>query len=235
MNDETELFDRYLSKEMSEDERRDFEAKLEHNEELRKSFQLHLSILESLNKQMEKENAQFGEAMKNISEDDLQEIINMHSTPASADIASANKASASITGSSIKRIKTYWISSIAAILIVGFFGIRTMKTNYENRNDNLLVEYNAGMVSRGAEGELDALMQNVVKGNNLDATIQKLETAYNSGNSQDRPIAGWYLALAYIKQHNHDKAIATLKSLQQKYPDIDQIVDVKSLLKKLEE
>jgi hypothetical protein len=304
MNDETELFDRYLSKEMSDEERHDFDIRLEQDEELRKAFQMHVTVIKELNKQAEKENAEFGEAMKNISEKDLDEIIDSHSFASSSgmfpnayhacDAAMEISADASITTgaeppqedknpsgedyydegvktessakgvdnpkiedltpveskepapffdvavkqkdekSKIRRIKTYWITSVAAIFIVGAFGFNTIKSHYDNNTDNLLVEYNAEMVSRGTEGELDVLMKNVLVGNNLDVTTKKLESIYNNGNEQDRPVAGWYLAMSYIKQHNHDKAIATLKSLQKKYPEFAMSINVDGLLLKLE-
>jgi predicted negative regulator of RcsB-dependent stress response len=305
MNDETELFDRYLSKEMSDEERHDFDIRLEQDEELRKAFQMHVTVIKELNKQAEKENAEFGEAMKNISEEDFDEIIDSHSFASSAcmmpidsidnnaaDIEISTDASRTTVAESpteemnpydednydegvktessakgvdnpkiedltpveskepapffdeaakqkdekskIRRIKTYWITSVAAILIVGVFGFNAIKSHYDNNTDNLLVEYNAEMVSRGTEGELDVLMKNVLVGNNLDVTTKKLESIYNNGNEQDRPIAGWYLAMSYIKQHNHNKAIATLKSLQQKYPEFAMSINVDGLLSKLE-
>ncbi len=327
MNDETELFDRYLSKEMSDEERHDFDIRLEQDEELRKAFQMHVTVIKELNKQAEKENAEFGEAMKNISEEDLNEIIDSHSFASSSGMfpnvyhacdaanmeisadASRTTGTESPTEemnhniykhhhpiyvvaespteemnpsgedyhdegvktesskedvdtskiedltpveskepapffdvaakqkdekSKIRRIKTYWITSVAAIFIVGAFGFNTIKSHYDNNTDNLLVEYNAEMVSRGTEGELDVLMKNVLVGNNLDVTTKKLESIYNNGNEQDRPVAGWYLAMSYIKQHNHDKAIATLKSLQQKYPEFAMSINVDGLLSKLE-
>jgi hypothetical protein len=305
MNDETELFDRYLSKEMSDEERHDFDIRLEQDEELRKAFQMHVTVIKELNKQAEKENAEFGEAMKNISEEDFDEIIDSHSFASSAcmmpidsidnnaaDIEISTDASITTVAESpteemnpydednydegvktessakgvdnpkiedltpveskepapffdvaakqkdekskIRRIKTYWITSVAAIFIVGAFGFNAIKSHYDNNTDNLLVEYNAEMVSRGTEGELDVLMKNVLVGNNLDVTTKKLESIYNNGNEQDRPVAGWYLAMSYIKQHNHDKAIATLKSLQQKYPEFAMSINVDGLLSKLE-
>jgi hypothetical protein len=217
---ETELFDRYLSKEMSDEERQDFDAQLEQDEALRQAFHLHVATLKELGKQADQENAQFGEAMKHIPRDELDEII-------------GKNAKGRNSAAKIRSLNITWTISVAAVLIIGVFGIRSMKTNYENRNDNLLVEYNAGMVSRGAESGLDALMKNVTDGKELDATTKRLESIYNS-DSQDSPVAGWYLALSYIKQHDHSKAIATLKSLEQKYPEFAQSIGVKDLISKLQ-
>jgi hypothetical protein len=219
---ETELFDRYLSKEMSDEERQDFEKRLNEDNDLRKAFQLHVSVIKELDKQSQKDDALFGEAMKNISEDDLHDIID-----------NDNKSNVKTASAKIVRIKTYWLTSVAAILIVGAFSVHSIKSNYNNKTDNLLVEYNAGTVARGEGGELTSLIENIVSGKNLEATAKRLNEIYDNGNQQDRPIAGWYLALSYIKQHDHEKAISTLKSLQQKYPEFAQSCGAGELLNKL--
>lgn len=216
--DNTDLFDSYLSETMTEADRHLFEKRLKEDESFRKDYHMHVSIIKELNKKANEEDVLFYNAMKRISRTDLEKLIGY----SEKSFMNSN------------HIKLYWISSIAAIMILGFFAFQNIQNNYEKRIDDMLVEYNIETVSRGSNEYLNNIAEDIVAGNNLDLKIQQLEKIYKTGNLQERPIAGWYLVMAFIKQHNHDLATSTLNSLIQQYPEFTNSMGADDLLKKIE-
>lgn len=129
----------------------------------------------------------------------------------------------------------YRISSIAAVLIIGFFAVKPIYFNY--KSDQMISQNYAqwspreeGATSRGDRGEVQAgdnvvaelteLFDNVGKGKDMKMTTYRLEKAlqesatdYEYYQYSDDII--WYLALAYIQNNQFDKARTELNKIIQ--------------------
>ena len=69
------LFDQYIFGELSADEEKDFLSRLENDSELAVEFQTYLSIVKGVCLEAQQDDIEFGVALKNISKEDLREIM----------------------------------------------------------------------------------------------------------------------------------------------------------------
>ena len=126
----------------------------------------------------------------------------------------------------------YRISSIAAVLIIGFFAVKPIYFNYKSgqmisQNYAQWSPREEGATSRGevqagdnVVAELTELFDNVGKGKDMKMTTYRLEKAlqesatdYEYYQYSDDII--WYLALAYIQNNQFDKARTELNKIIQ--------------------
>ena len=131
-----------------------------------------------------------------------------------------------------KRRWIYRISSIAAVLIIGFFAVKPIYFNYKSgqmisQNYAQWSPREEGATSRGevqagdnVVAELTELFDNVGKGkdmknttNRLEKALQKSATDYEYYQYSDDII--WYLALAYIQNNQFGKARTELNKIIQ--------------------
>jgi len=126
----------------------------------------------------------------------------------------------------------YRISSIAAVLIIGFFAVKPIYFNYKSgqmisQNYAQWSPREEGATSRGevqagdnVVAELTELFDNVGKGkdmknttNRLEKALQKSATNYDYYQYSDDII--WYLALAYIQNNQFSEARTELNKIIQ--------------------
>ena len=126
----------------------------------------------------------------------------------------------------------YRISSIAAVLIIGFFVVKPIYFNY--KSDQMISQNYAqwspreeGATSRGeiqagdnVVAELTELFDNVGKGKDMKMTIYRLEKALQESDTdydyyQYSDDIIWYLALAYIQNNQFGKARTELNKIIQ--------------------
>ena len=126
----------------------------------------------------------------------------------------------------------YRISSIAAVLIIGFFAVKPIYFNYKSgqmisQNYAQWSPREEGATSRGevqagdnVVAELTELFDNVGKGkdmknttNRLEKALQKSATDYEYYQYSDDII--WYLALAYIQNNQFSEARTELNKIIQ--------------------
>lgn len=69
------LFDQYIFGELSADEEKDFISRLKNDSELAVEFQTYLSIVKGVCLEAQQDDLEFGAAMKNISKEELREIM----------------------------------------------------------------------------------------------------------------------------------------------------------------
>lgn len=69
------LFDKYIFGELSADEEKDFISRLKNDSELAVEFQTYLSVVKGVCLEAQQDDIEFGTAMKNISKEDLREIM----------------------------------------------------------------------------------------------------------------------------------------------------------------
>ena len=197
--DNSERIERYLREQMTPEENEAFLNDLRNDKELREEAQM----LALLIKDLKEEQAKQDEAI-------TQEVL------------------ASMGNSKARAIRLVkWICSIAAVFLI-LFGANQMYISYkiDKVYDAYYTTYDATL-ERG--GEDDAIKKELAKlynkvGTEKDVTsvISRLQTIYDNIQSNSNDYAdysyyendiAWYLALAYIKDHNLEKAKELLEPL----------------------
>ncbi len=198
--DNSERIERYLRVQMTPEENEAFLNDLRNNKELREEAQMMALLI----KEMKEEQAKQDEAIK-------QEILT------------------SKGGSAAKTIRLVkWIGSIAAMFFL-FFGANQWYTSYKTDKvfDTYYTPYDASLASKGGDDEtikqeLAELYNKVGTEKNVTPVSTRLQTIYDGIQSASDDYAdytyyendiAWYLALAYIKDHNLEKAKELLKPL----------------------
>lgn len=196
--DNTERIDKFLHEQMTPEENEAFLGDLRTDKELRDEAQAMAILIKEMKKEQAKQDAEI-----------IEEVL-------------AQKKRARII-----RL-TKWVGSIAAMLVLVLGG--TLLLNRPSETDQLFQEYYTSYTitpSKGGDDEAIkeelATLYNMV-GTEKDVTpiIDRLQTIYDNiqSNNEDYLDYGyyendiaWYLALAYIKDHNLDKARDLLKPL----------------------
>lgn len=205
--DNSERIERYLREQMSLEENEAFLNDLRNDKNLREEAQMMALLIKDMKEEQAKEDAEITEKV----------------------FATKKK----VKNKSMVR----WTLSIAAVFLL-IFGVTTLWNKQSKQSDTeilfaqadaLFVQYYSYDVTSPRGGDDDAIKQELVElynkvGSDKDISpvISRLQTIYDNvqsrnedyqdyGNSS-REIA-WYLALAYIKDHNLDKAKELLKPL----------------------
>lgn len=192
MVDNSERIDKFLKKRMTLEENERFLEDLRKDEELRKEAQITALMIQELQERQAKEDA---------------EIIE--------DILASKKRAKTIS-------ITRWALSIAAMFIL-IFGVTTL-WHKQSAKDALFSEYYSSYIPQGdlrggdsgVEEELALLFNQVGTEKDVSLVIEKLQKIYDSSEYKYRQYSNLiarYLALAYIKDKNLDKAKELLKPL----------------------
>lgn len=214
--DNQELFDRYISNELSASERQEFETLLKTDKELADEFKLFLLIVKGIRAEEEQDCADFGNAMRRLTKEQLREIVG---------------AKPKQKKKSNKLIKPWLWSSISAaavviiVVAVSFHQIRQSQTNLANTQNaayDIIAENNfIGGVSRGGDECIDINIDEASEAE-LEVVLPKYELLYKDAETiQEIQDNGLNLAMVYLKLHNKDKAIEILSELKQRYAEED--------------
>ena len=213
--DNSERIERYLREQMTPEENKAFLNDLRNNKELREEAQMMALLI----KDMKEEQSKQDEVIK-------QKIL-----------TSKGKS----TAMTIRLVK--WIGSIAAMFIL-LFGANQWYTSYkiDKVYNAYYTPYDASLARGGDDEaikqELVELYNKVGTEENVTSFITRLQTIYDGIQSASDDYAdysyyendiAWYLALAYIKDHNLDKAKELLKPLAD-----NDVSDAKGLLKDMD-
>lgn len=203
MENNIELFDRYIDGSLGVDEKQDFDERIASDKAFRMDFRIYLFTLRGVCQEAEQENIEFGHAMKNISEAELMRIIGRSRQPR-------------ILRLSYLRERLAWVASIAAVLIVGIFTVLNVRQTGMDKLDNTIVAYN--YIPESNRGE------SVIRGweDITSNDIPTLEQAYKSAPADDiqaQEDAGMRLAMAYLKVHDRKKAKDILTELSARFAD----------------
>lgn len=198
--DNSERIERYLWEQMTPEENEAFLNDLRNNKELREEAQMMALLI----KDMKEEQTKQDEAVQ-------QKILTSKGNS---------------TAKTIRLVK--WIGSIAAMFIL-LFGANQWYTSYkiDKVYDAYYTPYDASLASKGGDDEtikqeLAELYNKVGTEKDLTFVITRLQTIYDGIQSASDDYAdytyyendiAWYLALAYIKDHNLEKAKELLKPL----------------------
>lgn len=218
MDNNIELFDRYIEDKLSERERRDFDRRLQDDMGFATDFRIYLFTLQGICREAEQENVEFGHAMKKISEEDLRRIIGR----ASKETPLRRKP---------LRERWAWVASVAAILVAGIFSVISVHRSAMDNLDDVIVAYNYIPDSdRGSDysTSVDGLVD-----------IAALEEAYQKAPTDDiqaREDTGMRLAMAYLKAHDRKKAVEILTDLSVRFADDEEFAaQCKKILNQLKQ
>lgn len=209
METNIELFDRYIDEELSAEEKQAFEARLHNDKGFRSDFRIYLFTLDGLCREMEQENVDFAIAMRNISAEGFDKIINR------------KKSNPFKNGNNRIRERFAWISSIAALFIVGLFSVITVMKSGESKVDDILVHYNESMLIDRAGGEAvdyTAMSTEELK-RNIPMLADNYRKAIEGDDVQAQEIAGFTLAMAYLKIHDRKEAVEILREMTVRFAD----------------
>lgn len=202
MENNIELFDRYIDDKLNADERLIFERRLRSDKSFTTDFRVYLFTLKGICQEAEQDNIEFGHAMKNISKSDLLRIIGRSSRPR-------------LVRLNYIRERMAWVASIAAILVIGLFTVMNVRQSGINKLDDTIVAYNYIPDSGRGPESITA------------ADIPSLEKAYLHAPSDDIQLqqeAGMRLAMAYLKIHDRKKARKMLTELSVRFADDEEFV-----------
>lgn len=202
MENNIELFDRYIDGKLSAEEKRSFEQRLGADKNFVLDFRIYLFTLKGMYQEAEQDNVEFGLAMKNISKEELLRIIRRSSHPR-------------LLRLNYLRERMAWAASIAAILIIGIFTGLNIRQSGMDSLDNTIVTYNYIPDSnRGWE--------TITSGD-----IPTLERAYQMAPSDDiqaQEDAGMRLAMAYLKLHDRKNAKEILSEMSVRFVEDEEFV-----------
>ena len=202
MENNIEVFDRYIDGKLSAEEKLSFEQRLRADNNFALDFRIYLFTLKGIYEEVDQDNVEFGVAMKTITKEELLRIIGRCSRPR-------------VLRLNYLRERMAWVASIAAILVIGIFSVLNVRQSGMDMLDNTIVAYNYIPDSnRGWE---------TITSND----IPTLERAYQMAPSDDiqaQEDAGMRLALAYLKLHDRKKAKEILAELSVRFADDEEFV-----------
>ncbi len=208
-----ELFERYVAEQLTPREKQEFEAQLREDKEFALDFRIYLFTLKGMCREAEQDNLEFGYAMKKISKQDLLKIIG---PPHKRKAFSVR----------ITRERWAWAASIAAVIAIGVFTVFDVHRADMNRLDDTIVAYNYIPDSNRGWAEVTS------------SDIPSLEKAYHEAPQSDiqaQEDAGMRLAMAYLKNHDRKRAKALLKEMSVRFAEDEEFAaQCQNILKQLQ-
>lgn len=214
-SDNIEIFDAYLNQQLNQEERQEFEKRLESDSDFRNAFNDHQMLVSALQKASRKSNNDFGEALQKMTKEEMESVTG------SSQVNSTGATSKKKPTKVISLAKVRNIFSIAAILVViagiGFHKYSENRTNAKICDAIFAAGFNPSpTVSRGLsqtdyETYVTAIEQ--IQSNRLDDAVKALEQLYADADWEMKIEYGTTLAYAYIKQHDLQKARSLINLL----------------------
>ena len=205
-----ELFDKYISGEMSESEVADFKRKLSKNKELSSDFQIYKMVVKGIYKEENDKEAELDNAFKSLSKDDLRKIVGPRLT-----IVKGDKPKAKIF------YMASWVASVAAIVVIAFTFTFNIQRSARNNVDDVMFDCYYNPVSRSASNIEDLSGAGIQQ---MQQVMPTLVQEYNKATDvQDITEQGINLAMVYLKLHEREKTKYILNDVKQKCLDNVQI------------
>lgn len=216
-NNYSELIDRFLRNQMTEEEKQEFKYQVETNLELREQVREHILLIKAIREtQAEKD--------KQILDSVLRETQKRHRT----------------IGSYVRYFAA--TASVALLFVIGhdLFYIYSASQLAGELSSQTIAQYQS-MTMRGVEDEdvkaLDVLFRNVEQGEDLEETIERLSALY--AISRDEYVdavddyaaqIGMELAVAYYKNGEKDMAVEVIDALTVENQENKDIVRLRKCL-----
>lgn len=216
-----DLFDRYISGEMSESEALDFERRMADDKDFSSDFQIYKMIVKGIWKEEKEKQTELDNAFKSLSKDDLRRIVGPKMT-----IVKGGKPKAKVV------YMASWIASVAAVVIVAFTLTFNIQRSARNSVDDVMFDCYYTPVSRGGEDIMDLSKASAAE---IKKQLPTLVAAYkNAADEQELSSYGINLAMVYLKIHDRDNARQILLDVKAKCTD-DDVKDIcDKLLKQIE-
>lgn len=205
-----ELFDKYISGEMSEAEVADFKRKLSDDKDFSSDFQIYKIIVKGIYKEEKEKEAELDNAFKNMSKDDLRKIVGPKLT-----IVKGGKPKAKIV------YKASWVASVAAIVVIAFTLTFNIQRSARNSVDDVMFDCYYNPYSRSTSNIEDLSGASIQQ---IQQIMPTLIQEYNKATDvQDITEQGINLAMVYLKLHDRERAKSILNDVKQKCLDNTQI------------
>lgn len=220
-----ELFDQYFNAALSEEERKEFEARLKSDKEFSEDFKVYATTVVGICKEAEQDNLDFAHALKRLSKEDLRNIIGKNETKSKLELRP------------LRRERYLWIASMAAMVVIVFsISISIQRSVNRAYVDNLLVEtYSMPSVSRSSSEDITMDIHTATE-RQVEELIPILQHDYSSATDEvGQQEIGFNLAMAYIKIHERKQAAALLNELKTKFPyDLEFVAKCEKILKHIQ-
>lgn len=212
-----ELFDNYISNQLSDAQRSEFDAKLKADEEFASDFKAYLFTVDGICREAHQDNLDFGLAMKSLSKEKLNEIIGKQDVALPV-AASAYSETEEVKARKVRFKPWMWqVASIAAVVIIAFTMVFNIEKNARYSVDNAIyasADINPDLARSGGEPiDISAMTDDELK-----VKLPELASLYKSASTTDE-IAdyGYALAMAYLRLHDRDKAKEVLEQLVSRF------------------
>lgn len=201
--DNIDLFDRYISGDLTAEEKAAFDNQLAADTDFATDFRLYKTTVRGVIKEEIERKRELEEAFKHLNEEGLMEIIGK------------KKNQESLPKKERKVISmTSWISSVAAIMFIAFSVTYSITQSANENVDSVLFECYYNPVSRSAS---DGVNLSEASSQELQRALPTLVQEYNKA-SEEQAISeqGINLAMVYVKLHDRKKAKEILVDVKHK-------------------
>ena len=201
--DNIDLFDRYISGNLTAEEKAAFDNQLAADTDFATDFRLYKTTVRGIIKEEIERKRELEEAFKELNEEGLMEIIGKKKNQES--LPKKEKKVISMTS---------WISSVAAIMIIAFSVTYSITQSANENVDSVLFECYYNPVSRSASGGVNL---SEASSQELQRALPTLVQEYNKA-SEEQAISeqGINLAMVYVKLHDRKKAKEILVDVKHK-------------------
>ena len=209
------MFDNYINNQLSDAQRSEFDAKLKSDEEFASNFKVYLFTVEGVCREAHQDNLDFGLAIKSLSKEKLKEIIGKQDDERPAESMER------YAKPKVFRFRPWmWqAASIAAIVIIAY----TVVFNFEKHSRNNICDdiYASALANRSSaissgttRGPSDIVDITKLDDSQLESKLPEMRQSYqNSENIHEQYLAGYPLAMAYIRLHQPQPALEILNKL----------------------
>lgn len=217
MENNIDLFDRYVDNKLSAEEKLTFESRLKSDSDFSLEFKTYLRVVRGICQEARQENYEFGHAVKSLSRAELFRIIGKTETASQPRVMPIE----------YLRRRMGWISSIAAILVIAFATNYFILRSASHTVDNTIVAYN--YIAPQNRGDV---MYRTTRDTRFDFSredrlvikeeLPYLERQYRDAAPDDvqaQQDAGMRLAMAYLALHERKQSCKILNELRQRFAD----------------
>lgn len=208
-----ELYDRYINHQLSKDECKEFDARLESDKDFASDFKVYLFTVNGICREVHQDNIDFGVALKNLSKEQLCNIIGA-------------KAESPVKPKILHFKPWMWqVASVAAIFVIVFGMFFNIEKNARYAVDNAIytcADITPDLVRAGGKPiDITSMTQDELK-----TKLSELESLYQSASTNDEIAdTGYALAMAYLRLHDRDRAKSVLDQLVVRYEENSDYAD----------
>ena len=245
-----DMFDAYLNNMMSDNDKIAFEKRLDEEPELRQEFKEHKQLIFLIQESGAEANQEFEQAMKNISDEDFQNIVTSKKEVSAPGNIAKEEAAVKPKGRVIPLKKAYqWMSIAAMVVLVAGVGMNMMQRSNFNQLklaycEELVSEHTPFEELRAPKGGSSSSVEDKYKiavdklnDKKTDEAINILEDIYKDQATDivQKSDIGYELAYAYVNVGDFSNAKRVIKELKASNAEDQGNKDLLDELDKLEQ